>query len=77
MGQVSFAFLVSQAGRSRWTHSDSQIDDNRRISAKKVIENALHRDERVAVVREQGEHPGEGEVRRWGDAVVSQADARF
>jgi hypothetical protein len=77
MGQVSFAFLVNQADRSRWTHGDSQINDNRRVSAEEVIENALDRDERIAVVREQGEHPREGEVRRWGDAVRRQAKERF
>jgi hypothetical protein len=77
MGQVSFAYSVIQTDRSRWAHGDSQIDDNCRVSAKEVIKDALNRDERVTVVREQGEHPGEGKVRRWGDAVRRQANERF
>jgi hypothetical protein len=77
MGQVRSAVSVNHADRSRWTHGDSQIDDDRRISAKEVIENALNRNEGVAVVREQGEHPGEGKVRHWRDAIVYQADERF
>jgi hypothetical protein len=74
---VSFVVSVDHADKPRWTHGDSQIYDDSRISAKEVIKDALDRDERVAVMREQGKHPGEGKVRRWGDAVRRQAKERF
>jgi hypothetical protein len=56
-------------GRPKMTHSHPEIDHQSRVSSKQVVKDSLYGSKRIAIVREQGEHPGERKVRCRRDSV--------